>query len=375
MIRAPILVVVPTTGGPLVLRSLKRRPGLPGSAAFATGDYRPLPWSGDYARLLAEGGPVARLPGHAPGPYELRLSGSFDAGRSWEAPICLAHGLLARGHALTAEPAEAGLVIWATGAVDLDLAILPGDYALRDKFERSRALLAAGSQADLAILLPEGPERAEATRMFSERARPPRILPAESVAAALAALAAPEPTAPSRVAWRPSPRALLAGGLALAVLAAGGVALLGRVPGTRTEAPVLRAEPSPPKVDAPEPAILAEELVAPPGSSCRRVAFGADPPERRPIPVEAPGRLRASRLTPDLCGLAFRAARPGARLAIGPDLAAAALPPVRLPDGAQAYYLREEGRRNRVYAVQSIPDQARSEADAPGDRLEHSLLR
>lgn len=375
MIRAPILVVVPTTGGPLVLRSLKRRPGLPGSAAFATGDYRPLPWSGDYARLLAEGGPVARLPGHAPGPYELRLSGSFDAGRSWEAPICLAHGLLARGHALTAEPAEAGLVIWATGAVDLDLAILPGDYALRDKFERSRALLAAGSQADLAILLPEGPERAEATRMFSERARPPRILPAESVAAALAALAAPEPAAPSRVARRPSTRNVLAGGLALAVLAAWGVALLGGVPGTRTEAPVLRAEPSPPSVDAPEPAILAEELVAPPGSSCRRVAFGADPPERRPIPVEAPGRLRASRLTPDLCGLAFRAARPGVRLAIGPDLAAAALPPVRLPDGAQAYYLREEGRRNRVYAVQSIPDQARSEADAPGDRLEHSLLR
>ena len=50
-------------------------------------------------------------------PHELRLSRSFDTGRSWEVPVALAHGLLARGHAIVAEPAEADLILWATGAV------------------------------------------------------------------------------------------------------------------------------------------------------------------------------------------------------------------------------------------------------------------
>ncbi|MCJ2046680.1 hypothetical protein MKK58_19370 [Methylobacterium sp. J-078] len=375
---APILVVVPTTGGPLVLQSLKARPGLPVSTAFAAGDYRPLPWSGDYARLSAEGGPLSRLAGLDPGPYELRLSGSFDAGRSWEAPICLAHGLLAhgllaRGHALTADPATAGIVVWATGAVDLDLAVLPGAYALLDKIERSRELLAQAAEAELVVLIPDGAEAAEAERTFRElgRLRPPVILPSGSVIAALAALAQPAAPMP---AGRRVPRRALAAGLAglaaVAAVAAVGIALSGLAVPHRTEAPPAVADA--PQTTIAAPAILAEELVAPAGSSCRRVAFGADAPERRPIPVEAQGRLRASRLAPDLCGLAFRTVRAGTRLAIDPALAAASLPPTRLPDGAQAYFLREGARQNRVYAVQAIP-----EADAAGasERLEHALAR
>lgn len=154
-----ILVVVPTTGGPVVLRSLKRRPGLPASAAFAAGDYRPLPWSGDYARLAAAGGPLSRLAGEVSEPYELRLSGSFDAGRSWEVPVCLAHGLLARGHSLTADPEAADLVLWATGAVDLDLAVLPGDYALLDKLARSATCSRRRRAPTSRSSCPTGPRR------------------------------------------------------------------------------------------------------------------------------------------------------------------------------------------------------------------------
>ncbi|MFY9290560.1 MAG: hypothetical protein WAP03_07675, partial [Methylorubrum rhodinum] len=185
-----ILIIIPTTAGPLRLRALTPRPGLPASAAFADGDYRPLPWSADYARLCAAGGPLARLVGHEVGPHELRLSGSFDAGRSWEVPVGLAHGLAARGHRLVAEPAEADLILWATGAVDLDLAVLPGDYALLDKIERSRSLLAEAPRARLAVLLPDGPERAAAETAVRALGRP-EMLPGKGLAAALDALTRP----------------------------------------------------------------------------------------------------------------------------------------------------------------------------------------
>ncbi|MGE7417039.1 hypothetical protein [Methylobacterium tarhaniae] len=413
---ASILVVVPTTGGLVVLRSLKRRPGLPASAAFAAGDYRPLPWSGDYAGLAASGGPLSRLAGGDAGPYELRLSGSFDAGRSWEVPVCLAHGLLARGHSLTADPEAADLVLWATGAVDLDLAVLPGDYALLDKLARSRDLLAAAAGADLAVLLPDGPEAAEAVRAFRAlgRARAPVILASADVSAALAALTRPMPSpapaasaGPDRAAVgrdskslilphflgrtgihlvgrysrrRPALAGALAALLAATALAAG-FAMLRAHP--EADRPVVAvAEPVPAVAPAPEPvagAAVVEELAAPAGSSCRRVAFGADPPVRRPVLAEAPGRLRASRLAPDLCGLAFRAAAPGARVAVGPELAAAALPPTRLPDGAQAYFLREGARRNLVYTVQVMTgsadaDPGAANASGAADRLVHGLV-
>ncbi|GJD64013.1 hypothetical protein [Methylobacterium frigidaeris] len=377
-----VLVVVPTTGGPVVLRSLKSRPGLPASAAFAAGDYRPLPWSGDYARLAAAGGPLSRLAGGDAGTYELRLTGSFDAGRSWEVPVCLAHGLLARGYSLTADPEAADLVLWATGAVDLDLAVLPGDYALLDKLARSRDLLAAAARADLAVLLPDGPEAAEAARAFRAlgRARPPVILPAAGVPAALAALTRPEPPAASgrRAALLAAPAALL-----VATGLAAGFALLRALP--EADRPIvavtapLPGEPGPPVAPAVASAVVVEELAAPAGSSCRRVAFGADPPVRRPVPAEAPGRLRASRLAPDLCGLAFHSGASGARVTVGPELAAAALPPTRLPDGAQAYFLREGARRNLVYTVQVMTGSADSDPGAANpsgtaDRLVHGLV-
>jgi hypothetical protein len=384
-----VLIVVPTTGGPLVVRSLRARPGLPASAAFAQGDYRPLPWSGDYARLAAPGGPLSSLAGAAAA-HELRLSGSFDAGRSWEVPVCLAHGLLARGHRLVAEPGEADLLLWATGAVDLDLTVLPGDYALLDKIERSRALLEAAPQTPRAVLLPEGPERAAAVGALQALGAPGalNLLPATHVAAALSALtaggAAEAQSASPASRLRRGP-ALAAGALALGLAGVALGTVYARPP--TAEAPVTAAAGPEPRTGgtaprtgsstaaagagsvAAAPLVRVDELVAPARSSCRRVAFGADPPERRPVPEEADGRLRPSRLAPDLCGLAFRPARPGGRIEVGPELRAASLPPSALDDGAQAYFLREGARQNLVYAVQAVPEAGAAR------RITHALER
>ncbi|MEH3143815.1 MAG: hypothetical protein PGN34_00280 [Methylobacterium frigidaeris] len=394
-----ILVVIPTTGGPLRLRALRPRPGLPAPAAFADGDYRPLPWSADYARLCGAGGPLARHLGEAPPPHELRLSGSFDAGRSWEVPVCLAHGLAARGHRLVAEPAEADLILWATGAVDLDLAVRPGDYALLDKIDRSRALLAEAPGAALAVLLPEGPERdaAEAAIRALGWDPAPLILPGGSVPAALEALARPAEAAPAS---SPPRRLRRLAGPAVAVAVAGvaALAILGTRPapvggpaehpatGPAAQAP----SPTPSSGPSPEsaaegpdpapagaaPALRVEELRAPAGSSCRRVAFGADPAERRPVPVEAGDRLVPSRLAPDLCGIAVRALLPGMRIEVGAELRDAALPAARLGDGAQAYFLREGARQNLVYAVQALPGEGSGAASSSAViRLVHALIR
>jgi hypothetical protein len=385
--RSKILVVVPTTNGPLRLRALRPRPGLPASAAFADGDYRPLPWSGDYARLCASGGPLARLASSVLPPHELRLSGSFDAGRSWEAAVCLAHGLAARGHVLVAEPVEAELIVWATGAVDLDLAVIPGDYALLDKIERSRPLLAEAPGAALAVLLPDGPEREAAVAAIRAlgREHPHIFLPSSTISAALNALAEPADPAPIPPPVRRWRFALPAGVVAVACVAVAVAFGVLRAPSAGPQEPsigdpaatavttsktdVADPAPKPPEKSAPPP-VRVEELRAPAGSSCRRVAFGADPPERRTVALESEGRLAPTRLTPDLCGIAFLPEAAGTSVEVGPELRSASLPPVRLADGAQAYFLKESGRQNLVYAVQVNPG-----SGPPGARFVHALTR
>ena len=69
---------------------------------------------------------------------------------------------------------------------------------------------------------------------------------------------------------------------------------------------------------------------------------------------------------------AVRAEAPGLRIEVGPELRAASLPPVRLADGAMAWFLREGSRQNLVYAVQALPEAG---AGAPEVRLLHALTR
>ena len=145
-------VLIPTTGAVLHLRALVPRPGLPHGAAFAEGDYRPLPLSTDYRALAGPEGPIARHLGGPLVPHELRLSGAPDSGRSWEAPVVIAHLLLADGWTLVQADDDPDLTVWATGAVDLDLRLLEGDYALGRKVDVSAPSL-TGSV--LAVLPPD----------------------------------------------------------------------------------------------------------------------------------------------------------------------------------------------------------------------------
>src|SRR5262245_48846002 len=107
------IVVIPTTAGPVTIRRVGRRDGVPISFVVADGDYRPLYASGDYGKLTTSGGPLATALGseHA-GSFELRVDHSFETGRSWEVPVCVAHSLLAAGLELVDRVKEAELAVW-----------------------------------------------------------------------------------------------------------------------------------------------------------------------------------------------------------------------------------------------------------------------
>ena len=393
-----VRVVIPTTGGPLLVRSLKPRAGLPSSAAFADGDYRPLAWSADYARLSAPGGPLSRLiPADRLVPHELRLDRGFDTGRSWEAPVALAHALLARGHAIAGPDETADLLLWATGALDLDLALTPGDYALVDKAEASRDLLARHAGEPVVAMLPPGRDRepAEAVlRGLLQGLRPEGsvvCLRATTLGTALTALEqhsvaalqlGPQADRERSRAWVAGIAALLLCLGLVAALRASGPGFLGgrlaepppplpetggRDPLAAGEAPPVRtAETAPavaPVVAPARPILLAiDELHARPGSSCRRVVFGAEAPERRPVATARGNAFAPSRLAPDLCGLAFRPqAGAGGRVALAGGLAAASLPAIPQQDGSITMFLRGDLRQKVVYTAQVVGQDGRAE--------------
>jgi hypothetical protein len=221
-----LAVLVPTTGAVLRVLSLVPRPGLPHGAAFAEGDYRPLPLSPDYRALAGPEGPIAKHLGRQIEPHELRLSGAPESGRSWEAPVALAHLLLARGWSLVPDPAEADLVIWATGAVDLDLTLLPGDYAPERKVALSTELLTQARR--VLTVLPPGPGREAAEAALTAAGIPtlsPRAVP-EVLAALIPASA---PTAAKTTPMVTQPRAvpgapaLIAATLVIMAVAAVGI--------------------------------------------------------------------------------------------------------------------------------------------------------
>ena len=406
-----LLVVVPTTGGPLVLRSLRLRAGLPASAAFGEGDYRPLPWSADYARLSGPEGPISAALGGPIGAFELRLSRSFDTGRSWEAPVALAHLRAAAGDTIVGQAAEADLMVWATGAVDLDLRPIGGDYALLDKLERSRDLLgeAAGARLPIAFLLPPGPGRDGAAAFVAEvgRTQPAILLPADDLVGASASLpagigqAAAPPTAEAP-ASRPPPWRAGALGVA-AILIGAGIAAAAwwtsrddphpRPPIAEEDARQASSSPSPSRTEVPAsleappdsflkgsgqatepPPLSLEELHAPPRFSCRQVVFGAAAPERRAVGFDRIAGFAPSKLAPSLCGIAFKPHdRDRFVLQVGRGLTEAALPPTAGPDGAQVYLLRDNPPQKIVYAIQARD--RRDGAGHPAASFAHALER
>ncbi len=137
-------VVVPTTGGMVWVRGLKKRPRLKSSYCVKTGDFRPLKLSKDYHHFIA--GPLTQVQ-NPPQIYELALSDNIDSGRSWEFPTLVTHLLETQDQLSFADPesleneGEPGCdLIWATGSLDQDLAPVAADYKLLRKLELSRPL-------------------------------------------------------------------------------------------------------------------------------------------------------------------------------------------------------------------------------------------
>lgn len=152
------LVIIPTTTRPVVITSLRERRALPASLVVAEGDFRALPISTDYDKLIGAAGPLGHLTGQPGLPsHELRLSQAFETGRSWEVPVCLAHYIAGRGATLVNSPQEADLIVWATGAVDIDLGIVQDRYFLGQKLQASLQLLSGlRPDARIELFLPKG---------------------------------------------------------------------------------------------------------------------------------------------------------------------------------------------------------------------------
>jgi hypothetical protein len=395
-----LLFVIPTTGGPLVVTALRPRPGLPVSAAFAEGDFRGLPWSGDYGRLCAPGGPLScMIPQLAP--HELRLSASFDAGRSWEAPIALAHLMLARGHTCAARPADAEAMIWATGAIDLDLAPIGGDYALSDKIEKTAALLAAVPETTpIFVVLPPAPDAEAAWTRFQAiaKARPvTRIAaaPMAEVAAALLKRMAPAASAAAALAvGRKTPPpvrwpAMAAVVVAVAVVGGFGTYALNRATSELQDRP----EPAPqhkpvaavdsriaenpqdhdPPKPAPSPRVVISEIRAAPGSDCRRVLFVPSAAVRHAVSPLDDTTFTPSRLEDTLCGIAIKPVVATDRFTLEGDLVAASLAPTVGPDGATTYLLRANRQQNIVYQIQVSGETASGQPRM--DVIRHAIIR
>jgi hypothetical protein len=383
-----LLFVIPTTGGPLVVTALRPRPGLPVSAAFAEGDFRGLPWSGDYGRLCAPGGPLSHvIPQLAP--HELRLSASFDAGRSWEAPIALAHLLLARGHSCAARPGEAEALIWTTGAIDLDLAPIGGDYALGDKIEKTAALLAKMPETTpIFVILPPAPDAEAAWIRLAAiaNARPVMRIaaaPMAEVAAALLQRMAPAAAAASAPAvGRKTPPRMRWPAMAAAVVALAVVGGLGTYALNQAAVGSKMAENDTHVPDPPKPAassrVVISEIRPPPGpppdSNCFRVLFNLSVGVRHAVRPRDDTTFTSSKLDGTLCGIAIKPVVATDRFTVEGDLPAASLaPPTVEPDGTTTYLFLANRQQNIVYRIQVSGE---TESGLPRTEvIRHSIIR
>ncbi|MEQ8366422.1 MAG: hypothetical protein RIB61_06915 [Roseicyclus sp.] len=150
-----VCVIVPTTDGPAPILRLTRLAQAPRSVMRTQDDYRPLPPSGRYHAFVQMGGALADRIGYGAGQFELRLGSVVETGRSWELPVAIAHWLQAQGHELGADAPD--LLVWATGALDNDLRLLPQDYHLARKLDQSAACLkeALNHGARVVLVVPE----------------------------------------------------------------------------------------------------------------------------------------------------------------------------------------------------------------------------
>ncbi|AMJ61795.1 hypothetical protein [Bosea sp. PAMC 26642] len=178
--RAGIFVVVPTTDQPIVLKKLAWSARVPISRVVLVTESSEVcePWSTQYGNMLRPGEPLRTILGLPDGgSYRLAASAAIDQGKSWMVPITAAHCALAQGEAITHKAAEARLLIWGTGAIDISVAdtasearIVAQEYHLTTKIDRSRHFFAEAAHAGTPVLalIPQGEEAERAAGIMAK---------------------------------------------------------------------------------------------------------------------------------------------------------------------------------------------------------------
>ncbi len=232
-------VAIGTTRGPsVVLRIAEEAPEVRSVVCLGR-TTRALPISPAYdAFTRRPTGVIERELGH--GAFRADVSARIDGGESWQLGFYLAHRLAAAGR-LAGAGETPGRWIWATGALDGELAIGPVAEVAR-KLANSADWLAARTRegAAVAVVAPEDAARlleaadlpAGATAMAEsgvERVLAGIGLPPPA-AAATAGARRPERAAPPRPGGRKRRRAATAAALALVLAGAGAAVWAARLP-------------------------------------------------------------------------------------------------------------------------------------------------
>jgi hypothetical protein len=150
-----VRVIIPTTEGVAEVQRLTEEAPEIRSVVCLDGTATALAISPDYEAFVRQPtGVIERLWRHPA--FRLDVSARIEQGRSWQLGVLLAHALHEAGR-LAGRGAPAGLVVWATGEVDADLAVRPVEAVPR-KLAQSAALFAtlAAAGTKLLILLPAG---------------------------------------------------------------------------------------------------------------------------------------------------------------------------------------------------------------------------
>lgn len=178
--RSGVFVVVPTTDQPIILKKLAWSARVPVSRVVLATESSEVcePWSTQYSNLLRPGEPLRQILGLPDGgSYRLAASGSIDQGKSWMVPTLAAHCALAHGEAVTHKAAEAKLVVWGTGAIDLSVAdtaaearVTQQEYHLTTKIDRCRHLFADAEHGATPVLalVPHGEEAERAVAILGK---------------------------------------------------------------------------------------------------------------------------------------------------------------------------------------------------------------
>lgn len=117
-------VVIATTEGYAYIQRITAEDQGVQSVVCLNGTAQMLPVSAAYHAFVRRGsGVIARDFGHDA--FRLDVHARIDQGTSWQLPVYLAHALLAQGLLGDGKPQPGDRVLWATGEVDVDLAVRP----------------------------------------------------------------------------------------------------------------------------------------------------------------------------------------------------------------------------------------------------------